>query len=146
MTELRGMPPNDLVLGCMLDALVSNGCVDEAVALFNRWKASVPPNIVMYSTLIKGFAGSQQAARALEMWREMRAAGMILNTVTYNVLIDAQARVGAMEDVQVLLDHMEKENVAPDIVTFSTIAKGYCNRGDLDRAFAVFKKMQSKGF
>lgn len=34
MQGQRGLEPNDIVFGCMLDALVCNGQVDEAVKLF----------------------------------------------------------------------------------------------------------------
>ena len=35
MQGQRGLEPNDIVFGCMLDALVCNGQVDEAVKLFD---------------------------------------------------------------------------------------------------------------
>ena len=35
MQGQRGLEPNDIVYGCMLDALVCNGQVDEAVQLFD---------------------------------------------------------------------------------------------------------------
>jgi pentatricopeptide repeat protein len=34
MQGQRGLEPNDIVFGCMLDALVCNNQVDEAVKLF----------------------------------------------------------------------------------------------------------------
>mmetsp|Transcript_37327 Transcript_37327/g.115995 ORF Transcript_37327/g.115995 Transcript_37327/m.115995 type:complete len:93 (+) Transcript_37327:2-280(+) len=91
------MEPNDIVLGCMLDALVCNGHIDEAVELFGKWKKRVPPNTVIYSTLIKGFANTHQADRAMAAWKEMRQEGVKMNTVVYNAVIDAQARIGCME-------------------------------------------------
>merc|ERR1719253_239223 len=33
----------------------------------------------------------------------------------------------------------------PDVVTYSTLVKGYCMAGDLDRAFAVLRKMLDSG-
>jgi pentatricopeptide repeat protein len=143
MVERRALQPNDIVLGCMLDALVCNNRIDEAVNLFKAWKAQVPPNTVMYSTLIKGFANSRQAARAMEFWEEMKAGGMPMNTVAYNALIDAQARVGALDEVHKLLSGMDADGCRPDGITYSTIVKGYCVRGELDKAMEVFRTMQS---
>lgn len=42
----------------MLDALVNNGSLDEAVALFDdiKLKGRVRPNTIMYSTIVKGYA------------------------------------------------------------------------------------------
>jgi pentatricopeptide repeat protein len=145
MTEERAMEPSDIVLGCMLDALVCNDCLEAAEQLLRKWKGRVRPNTVIYSTLIKGFANSRQAGRAMEIWKEMRECKVPMNTVAYNALIDAQARVGAMDEVSLLVSSMEKEGCYPDVITFSTIVKGYCVKGDLHKALDVFKSIDKKG-
>eukprot|EP00443_Scrippsiella_acuminata_P049481 CAMPEP_0115431788 /NCGR_PEP_ID=MMETSP0271-20121206/31754_1 /TAXON_ID=71861 /ORGANISM="Scrippsiella trochoidea, Strain CCMP3099" /LENGTH=1046 /DNA_ID=CAMNT_0002857085 /DNA_START=146 /DNA_END=3284 /DNA_ORIENTATION=+ len=142
MVESRAMQPNEIVLGCMLDALVTNRNIEQAVNLLAKWKTRVPPNTVMYSTIIKGFANTHQAERAMCMWREMRAEKLKLNTVVYNAVIDAQARVGAMEEVSELVAMMQEDNVKPDIISHSTIVKGYCVKGDVNKAFEIFRDMQ----
>lgn len=142
MVNDRGMDPNDVVLGCMLDALVCNKCTEEAVVLFKKWQPKVPANTIIYSTLIKGFANSRQASRAMDMWREMLELGMPMNNMVYNAVIDAQARVGAMDDVGHLVKSMAPHGCTPDSITYSTIVKGYCFRGDLDKAFEVLRDMQ----
>jgi pentatricopeptide repeat protein len=144
MTEQRGMAPNDIVLGCILDALVCNDCVDEAVQLFKHWKTKVPPNTVMYSTLIKGFATDHRAGQALQFWEEMHASNLSMNTVVYNALIDSQARVGAIDAVLRLLSGMERDGCKPDAITYSTIVKAYCIKGDLDKALQVFRDMHAR--
>merc|ERR1740117_1825674 len=40
---------------------------------------------------------------------------------------------------------MEPDGCAPDGITYSTIVKGYCVKGDLDTAFEVFRSMQKTG-
>uniref|UniRef100_A0A7S1RX69 Pentacotripeptide-repeat region of PRORP domain-containing protein n=1 Tax=Alexandrium catenella TaxID=2925 RepID=A0A7S1RX69_ALECA len=142
MEEHRGIQPNDIVLGCMLDALVCNGCVDDAVEVFSKWKKHLKPNTVIYSTLIKGFANTHQADRAMAAWKEMRATGIQMNTVVYNAVIDAQARIGAINEVSELVQAMEPDGCMPDVITYSTIVKGYCVKGDLDKAFEVFRGMR----
>jgi pentatricopeptide repeat protein len=142
MDQRCGMEPNDIVLGCMLDALVCNGAVDEAVELLEKWKGQVRPNTVMYSTIIKGFATSRQNKRAMEMWKMMRSEGIVMNVVLYNALIDSQARVGAMDEVSELVESMEGAGCIPDVISYSTIVKGYCVKGDLDKALEVFRGMQ----
>jgi pentatricopeptide repeat protein len=127
----------------MLDALVCNECVEDALTLFNKWKTTVPPNTVMYSTIIKGFANSRQSARAMDLWKEMKALNIEMNTVVYNSLIDSQARIGNIEEVSDLVEGMRKSGCRPDAITCSTIVKGYCVRGDLDKAFEVFRNMQA---
>lgn len=152
LTEGRGMSPNDVTLGCMLDALVTNHWVSDAVALFRKWKPSkalesdeAKYHMVLYSTLIKGFAAEGRFREAMVMWREIRAGRGRMNVVVYNALIDVQARIGAMEEVQELLAAMEPDGVTPDSITFATTVKGYCVRGSPDQAFEVFRSMQLAG-
>jgi len=145
MVDQCALVPNDIVLGCMLDALVCNGRVEDAVGLLNKWRTKVTPNTVMYSTLIKGFANARKPSRALDMFREMSQARVKFNTVVYNALIDSQARVGAMDEVSKLVESMAPNGCVPDAISYSTIVKGYCVKGDLDKAFEVFRNMQSNG-
>jgi pentatricopeptide repeat protein len=142
MTDRRTMVPNAIVVGCMLDALVCNGRVDDAVELFTVWKTKVPVNTVLYSTLIKGFATSRRAAEAMELWHEMQEARLPMNSVVYNTLIDSQARVGEVTSVQKLFASMEPDGVKPDAITYSTVVKAYCIKGDLDKALKVFRDVQ----
>jgi len=142
MVDDRALEPNNIALGCMLDALVCNDHTEEAVTLFKKWQDRVSANTIMYSTLIKGFANSRQPSRAMDFWYEMRESKLPMNTVVYNSLIDSQARAGLMEEVSLLVESMEPDGCKPDVITYSTIVKGYCYRGNLDEAFVVFRNMQ----
>lgn len=39
---------------------------------------------------------------------------------------------------------MREANIEPDIITYSTIIKGYCLTGDVDRAFSVLEEIISQ--
>lgn len=145
MTEERGTEPSDIVLGCMLDALVTHGAVSEAVVLFRKWKSMVGSNMIIYSTLIKGFAVAGRAKEAMDMWQEIRAEGTAMNVVVYNALIDAQARAGTMNRAHELLTAMQEDGLTPDGITHSTMVKGYCITGDLDKALEIFRGTQKAG-
>lgn len=145
MVEERGTDPNDVVLGCMMDALVCNGKVTEAVTIFREWKDRVGVNMILYSTIAKGFAAQGRAEEAMELWKEIRDSGSKMNSVVYNSLIDVQARIGNMEQAHTLFAGMEQDEVKPDSITYSTMVKGYCASGNVDEAFKVFKSTQRAG-
>mmetsp|Transcript_74189 Transcript_74189/g.131181 ORF Transcript_74189/g.131181 Transcript_74189/m.131181 type:complete len:1057 (-) Transcript_74189:25-3195(-) len=136
----RGLEPNDIVWGCMLDALVTNGEVDDAMKLFER--QCMRPNPVICSILVKGLANTQQPRRALQLWREMKQNGMKMNVVAYNVMIDSQARLGNMDEVMEIVQEMAADNCQPDSITHSTICKGYAVKGELAKAIEVLENMQ----
>merc|ERR1719281_1095949 len=50
-----------------------------------------------------------------------------------------------MDRAEELFQEMEKTGIAPDIITFSTLVKGYCQYGDIDKGFAVLKQMTTAG-
>merc|ERR1719337_286305 len=129
----------------MIDALVSEGLVDEAISLFRTWSSKVPANMIMYSTLIKGFAASGEPARATEMFEEARAAGMEMNFVSYTALIDAHARAGDMVHAKVLFQQMQDDGCQPNTITYSTLVKGYCLKGEMDQALETFQEIERRG-
>jgi pentatricopeptide repeat protein len=141
MTQHRNLTPSNVALGCMLDALVCNGSVTDALTLFRKWQHQVEPSTVIYSTIIKGFANCRDNKSAAEIWKEFRAKGLPLNSMVFNAIIDAHARVGAMDEVASLVDSMDASGVKPDDITKSMVAKGYCTNGQLDKAMDVFRSL-----
>jgi len=67
---------------------------------------------------------------------------MELSIVTYNSLIDACARSGEMHRVQPLLEGMSRHHIAPNVITYSTVIKGYCSADCLDDAFKLLHDMK----
>merc|ERR1719203_1797750 len=50
-----------------------------------------------------------------------------------------------MDIVSELVGGMQEQGVAPDVITYCTIVKGYCVSGDLDKAVEVFRDMEKNG-
>ncbi|CAJ1407714.1 unnamed protein product [Effrenium voratum] len=143
--EQRGLLPSDVALSCMLDAIVSAGQVDDALLLFQKWRKAVPPNTIIFSNLIKGFAVQGDAERAMDMYRELKAEGLRMNLVAYSTLMDAQARAGNLDKAHSLLEQMVQDGVQPNTITYSSLVKGHCLKSDLDGALRVFEAMVAKG-
>jgi len=146
MTEVREMQPNDISIGCMVDALVSNDLVGEAVELVKKWKGRISMNCVIYSTLMKGFTLQRNTDAAFEVLDLMSEEGIKPNLVTLNTLLDACARSGRMERCgEIMQDIREKHGLMPDRITYSTLVKGFCHHGDIGKAMALMKSMKAQG-
>eukprot|EP00930_Biecheleria_cincta_P033060 TRINITY_DN22902_c0_g1_i1.p1 TRINITY_DN22902_c0_g1~~TRINITY_DN22902_c0_g1_i1.p1 ORF type:complete len:1031 (-),score=217.83 TRINITY_DN22902_c0_g1_i1:75-3167(-) len=144
LVEARSREPTHIVHGCMLDALVCNDRIDEAVGLFESSQSSAA-NVVLCSILLKGFASSHQPHRAEQLWRDMRSKGLKLNLVAYNSIIDAQARVGNTNIIYEVLRDMAAEAVMPDSITHSVVCKAHCVKGELDKALESLRTVQRNG-
>lgn len=147
--EKRQVKATAVTIGCMIDALVKNGCVDDAWNLVHDLlsdptrKALV--NNIMYSTILKGFAMTKQTERLFAVYAEIQDQGVQANTITYNTMIDACARCGAMDRVPQLLADMKAANISPDQITYGTLVKGHCLSGSVDQAFEILAEMRASG-
>jgi len=134
----------------MVEALVMNRCPDDAWHLTNEvWKNEEQRsfvNTVIYSTILKGFAMTRQHDKVTVLNEEMKQRGIPKNKITYNTILNSMALCGLMHRVpEVLQDMREAEpRVDPDVVTYSTIIKGYCKSGDLDKSLDLFRQMRKE--
>merc|ERR1719183_1103127 len=143
--------PTAITLGCMVEALVSNRCTADAWTLVQELRSEESTrmlvNTVIYSTILKGFANAKETNRVMALYEEMKANDIQPNNITYNTILNAFAQGGAMDRVPALLEDMKRATppAEPDLVTFSTIVKGYCNSGCFQNALDVLKEVQSDG-
>jgi len=147
----REVKPTAITLGCMVEALVMNHCVNDAWQLVQKIRKDNSlkdlVNAVIYSTILKGFSICKQPDKVVDLYDEMQESNIECNAITYNTILNAYARCGAMHRVPKLLEDMKKTQppVEPDIVTWSTIVKGYCMAGDVDKSLEILQEMQKDG-
>merc|ERR1719305_1141929 len=112
----RCVRPTSITLGCMVDALVCNGLPEEAQLLVREIAEDSSTrdilNTVVYSTLLKGFAQARQPERVHAVYEEMLDNGISCNTVSYNTMIDANARTGNMTKAAELFSSLAEHRVA----------------------------------
>lgn len=143
LTGVRAVPPNDFSVGCMVDALVSNNCLAEAVELVDKWKDRVQMNTIIYSTLIKGYAIAKDAVGALACFETMKSSGFTPNIVTVNTLLDACHRAGATQSARKLYEQIGQLQLEPDRITFATMIKGFARHGCAEEAVAMLEEMEA---
>jgi len=67
---------------------------------------------------------------------------MDFSIVTYNCMVDACSRCGEVVRIPMLLEDMTKLQIEPNLITYSSILKGYCNENKIDKAFEVMQSMK----
>jgi len=145
----RGVEQSAVTLGCMVEALVVNGEADEAWMLVQEiWQKDHQRqlvNTVTYSSLLKGF--TNQPDKVMELYKEMKARQVECNTITYNTILNCFAQCRAMCRVPQILTDMRTANppAEPDMVTYSTLVKGFCASGDLDTALGLLEEVRKQG-
>lgn len=104
-------------------------------------------NTIILTTLIKGFARVQDLNSALNVFKMMKQSGsksfqdhytIRPNNVTFNSLIDCCIRCRKIEKAEEIFEEMKMQtHLQPDLITFSTMIKGFCKVGNIERALVL---------
>lgn len=149
----KGVRPSCITVGCMVEALAANGDPEGALTLLHQLDTEESSSReelgldspVAYCSVMKGFARERKFKRALAVYQEMTGnKGMDIGIVAFNILIDACARCSQMNYLPKLLEDMATRGVKPNLVSYSTMAKGHCLAGDLKSGLAVLDEMRQK--
>jgi pentatricopeptide repeat protein len=142
----RNVVPTSITLGCMVEALVSNDEIEKGYQLIQELRKDEPTasliNAAIYGSILKGFGRQKLFNRVWNVYDEMVAANMQFTIVTFNSLIDVCARSGEMQRVQPLLEDMSNQGIEPNVITYSTVLKGYCSANRIDEAFELLEEMK----
>jgi pentatricopeptide repeat protein len=147
MEKQRGQA-NAVTYGCMIDACVKCNRLDKAVEIFQGMRETGKHrNTILYTTLIKGYGLEKDLTSALALFREMPEENVPYNTITYNSIIDACVKGGDLPTAEALLHDISSPNspLEPDLITFSTLLKGYCHGGELDKALQLCEAIKARG-
>jgi pentatricopeptide repeat protein len=92
--------------------------------------------------VLKGFSHQKKYESVWKVHREMVEEKLQFSITTYNTLIDVCARSGNMGCVEGFLEEMSTLKIEPNVITYSTILKGYCQENRLDKAFDLLQDMK----
>mmetsp|Transcript_44469 Transcript_44469/g.127314 ORF Transcript_44469/g.127314 Transcript_44469/m.127314 type:complete len:738 (-) Transcript_44469:523-2736(-) len=147
MAEERSQA-NAVTCGCMIDACVKCGRLEKALEIFRDMKKGKKHrNTILYTTLIKGCGLKKDLRQALALFREMRTERVPYNRITYNSVIDVCIKCADVPAAENIFAEMTApgSGIVPDHITYSTLLKGYCHMGDLDKALQVAATIKASG-
>ncbi|CAE7195046.1 unnamed protein product, partial [Symbiodinium natans] len=145
--SMQHIQPTNITLGCMVEAVASNGDVDGAHELVQRLLESPETksqvNAVIYGSILKGFSRKKRMDRVWHAFNEMQVHGITPTLMSFNAILDGCVRNDEVDKIDGLLETMRKYGFTPNLITYSTLIKGYCAAGDMQSAFEVFRQLRS---
>ncbi|CAK0794232.1 unnamed protein product [Prorocentrum cordatum] len=138
--------PTQITFGCMVEAVAINGDPHSALELIREmWNDSDTShlvNAVVYCSVVRSYSQQKEFALVWEVYEEMRSRKVVCSNANFNALFDACARSGEMERAPAILEEMKRQGIDANLITWSTLLKGYCQANQLDRAFDILDHMQ----
>jgi len=98
----------------------------------------VEPDIITYSTIVKGYCMSGDVDKGFQVLQEMKRDGKHCpDEILYNSLLDGCAKQHRLDDALRLLDDMNDTNVVPSNYTLSILVKLLGRARRLNQAFTM---------
>ena len=141
-TLTKKVPISDFNYGFILDYFAKSQQMDRALIIFNKLrKHKVELSSIIFTTMIKGFINSNDCKTALDIFHEVKNAteqpGMI---ITYNCALDVLILESRMDEAVVLFTEINSKFKA-DLISYSTMVKGFCKVGDRVKAIEYIQQM-----
>ncbi|KFK30719.1 hypothetical protein AALP_AA6G018600 [Arabis alpina] len=84
--------------------------------------------------------------KAFELFKSSRVHGVMANTRTYNVLMQAFVLNDDLSIAYQLFGKMLERDVVPDIESYRILIQGFCRKGQVNGAMELLDDMLNKGF
>merc|ERR1719146_40336 len=107
--------------------------------------SAVEPDIITYSTIVKGYCQAGDVDRAFQVLEEMKREGKYApDEILYNSLLDGCAKQHRVDEALRLLEDMKASGTAPSNYTLSILVKLMGRARRLDQAFSLIEDLCAK--
>ncbi|XP_059628864.1 pentatricopeptide repeat-containing protein At3g18110, chloroplastic [Cornus florida] len=137
--------PNARMLATILSVLGKANQETLAVELFTRAEPGVGNTVQVYNAMMGVYARNGRFSKVQELLDLMRARGCEPDLVSFNTLINARLRSGAMvpDLVIELLNEVRRSGLRPDAITYNTLISACSRESNLEEAVKVYDDMEA---
>uniref|UniRef100_A0A7S2XJS3 Pentacotripeptide-repeat region of PRORP domain-containing protein n=1 Tax=Lotharella oceanica TaxID=641309 RepID=A0A7S2XJS3_9EUKA len=108
-------------------------------------KHGVRPDVVTYNTLLSACERAANVSKAIQLFHNMSACGVVADTISFNSLISCLGKAGEWKKAMQYFDQMTSLKVKQDEITF-TSAITACGKGrQWAKALELFGEMDRRG-
>ena len=150
-----GVPPNEIIYGCLLNACVRCSDIEKVTEVYKEMKShDLDMNIILYTTLIKAYTKVKKLHLAIEVYEEMLNDKKVSpNIVIHNAMLDCCVECNNIEKMNEIYESIKKSAIEgdgnqpqPDLITYSTVIKGYSRAKDLKKVFDIYHFLCTNDF
>ncbi|KAL9228898.1 hypothetical protein vseg_004428 [Gypsophila vaccaria] len=127
--------PTVVTIGVLVNAFCSVGQLDKAMKIFKETKNStkIPPNTVIYNTLIDCHCRNKMVEGALSLFDEMLVKDVKPNANTFNALFKALCDENQLKKALKLMDKMTELGCSPDYITLEVLTQWLSAVGEAEK-------------
>ncbi|KAK8633528.1 hypothetical protein V6N13_014373 [Hibiscus sabdariffa] len=131
----KGCIPNVRTFEIIIKGLVLNGRVDGAgLILHEMLELRYQPDFGFYACIIPLFCQENRLVEGIELYRQMRAADLVPNSVICSKLVHRLCMNLHLDDATSILEEIIEIGEIPPVDSFVDVVNGFCEAGRYDEA------------
>lgn len=116
------------------------------IKIFNLKYPDLKADVITYSTLIKGFAKTNETAKVWDIYNQICGSDdIVIDEILFNTILDSFSRSKDEESVDKIYNDMIKRNAKIGIVTYGTLIKLYVNINNEEKAKNIYNDLILRG-
>lgn len=128
----EGVPYNTITYNSIIDACIKCSDVQIAEELLREMMSqgnSLEPDLITYSTLLKGYCHVGDLDKALQVAETIKACGLKCDELVYNTLMDGCVKANDLSAGIGLFAEMTQAGMKPSSITHSILVRLYQRNG-----------------
>ncbi|XP_043709611.1 pentatricopeptide repeat-containing protein At1g06140, mitochondrial [Telopea speciosissima] len=139
--KLCFMDSNYCLQTSITDMYTKCGFLDCALKFF---KEIPDKDVVLWSTMIAGFAKNGGPLHAISLFRDMLEKAALLNVITFSSVLLACSQLGALQEGKTVHGYVIRNGFELDVVTYTAFIDMYAKCGSIGMAYKVFDWMPER--
>jgi pentatricopeptide repeat protein len=144
--QADGLEPSAVTCSCLISFATELGEHKRALDFFEKLSSKTTPSIRAFMTVLRVHAQQQDWSASLKTLRDMQQRGILLDSLTLNVVLATGVATDNLVEADELL--AEADSMTPpaaDVVSYNTIIKGFARRGDVKATSRLIARMKGRG-
>jgi len=130
--KVEGVPYNTIAYNSIIDVCIKSSDVQAAEDIFREMimpTSNVQPDLITYSTLLKGYCQVGNLDKALQVAETIKACGLKCDELVYNTLMDGCVKANDLSAGVGLFAEMMQSGMRPSSITHSIFLRLYQRNG-----------------
>lgn len=144
----RRKVPNEVTMRIMVSTLCKEGKLGKFLGIVDsiQGKRCSIPQLTVNTCLVYEMIEGGRVEDGLVVLKHMLQKNMILDTVSYSLVVFAKIKMGDLDAAREIYEEMLKRGFEDNAFVCSLFVRAYCDMGRIDRAIEVLEEMERAGF